>query len=104
MKKNGKRARANDKKKRAGRSPRPKNFFVYIVRCRNGSLYTGTAKDVAQRVRAHNAGRGARYTRAFGPVTLEWSAPSPTRSAACQTEARLKKLSRQEKLEWIRKN
>jgi len=45
-------------------------FYVYIVQCRDGSLYTGVAKDVEARVRQHNAGQGARYTRGRGPVVL----------------------------------
>ncbi len=68
--------------------------FVYLVRCRDGSLYTGAAKDLDQRVAEHNAGRGARYTRARLPVALVWSAEVPTWSDALREEARIKKLRR----------
>lgn len=72
--------------------------FVYMVRCADGSLYTGWALDVAARVRAHNAGRGARYTRARRPVTLVYSEPWPTRAEAMRRERALKKLPRARKL------
>ena len=45
-------------------------WFVYVVRCRDGSLYTGISRDVAARVRQHNQGKGARYTRGRGPVAV----------------------------------
>lgn len=48
-------------------------WFVYIVRCRDGSLYTGATNDLDKRVRAHNAGKGARYTRSRRPVELVFS-------------------------------
>lgn len=72
--------------------------FVYMVRCADGTLYTGWAVDVAARVRAHNAGRGARYTRARRPVTLVFSEAQPDRSAALRRERALKKLPRARKL------
>ncbi len=72
--------------------------FVYMVRCADDSLYTGWALDVAARVRAHNAGRGARYTRARRPVTLVYSEAWPTRAAAMRRERALKRLPRARKL------
>ena len=56
--------------------------FVYIVRCSDGTLYTGWAVDVAARVKAHNAGRGAKYTRMRLPVKLVYSQELPTRAEA----------------------
>ena len=72
-------------------------FFVYMVRCRNGTLYTGTARDVKKRVLEHNQGKGAKYTRAFGPVELVWKKRFKNRSRACSEESRIKRLSRNEK-------
>jgi putative endonuclease len=72
--------------------------FVYIVRCSDGTLYTGWAVDVAARVKAHNAGRGARYTRARRPVRLVYSEELPTRAEAMQRERQIKRLPRAKKL------
>ncbi len=69
-------------------------WAVYLVRCADGSLYTGVATDVARRVAEHNSGRGARYTRARGPVTLLHQEPAADRSAALRREAAIKRLSR----------
>jgi putative endonuclease len=71
---------------------------AYLVRCADGSLYAGVSNDVAKRVAAHNAGTGARYTRARRPVALAWSSPKLGKSAAHRLEARLKRLSRADKL------
>lgn len=71
--------------------------FVYILRCSDGSLYTGAAKDVAARLRQHQAGRGSRYTRARLPVALEWSLKLRTWSQALREERRIKKLRRRTK-------
>lgn len=70
------------------------DWSVYIVRCGDDSLYTGVAKDVAARVAAHNAGRGAAYTRSRLPVSLVWSRSGFTRSTALSKEAAVKRLSR----------
>lgn len=72
-------------------------WTVYIVRCANGSLYTGITNDLAARLAAHNSGRGAKYTAAFGPVALAWKRRKKDRSAASVLEAAIKKLSRPEK-------
>lgn len=72
--------------------------FVYLVRCRDGSLYCGWTTDVEARVAAHNAGTGARYTRARGPVELAWSEECADRSAALRREAAIKRLSRKAKV------
>ena len=71
--------------------------FVYIVRCADGTLYTGYALDVAQRCAAHNDGQGAKYTASRRPVTLVYQEEHPTVGDALRREAALKKLSRAEK-------
>jgi putative endonuclease len=75
--------------------------FVYILRCRDGSLYTGIAKDVAARLRQHHAGRASRYTRARRPVALLWSRRVATWSAALREEHRIKQLRRSEKVALV---
>jgi putative endonuclease len=73
-------------------------WFVYIVRCRDDSLYTGISNDVAARIDAHNVGRGARYTRSRGPVTLVHVERRRNRSSALRREAAIKALDRAAKL------
>lgn len=75
-------------------------YHVYIVQCRDGTLYTGIATDVAARIRVHNTGTtGARYTRIRRPVVLVYvSEPYPDRSTASRREYSIKQLSRTEKL------
>lgn len=68
------------------------------MRCADGSLYTGCTNDLAARISKHNAGKGARYTRSRRPVTLAWSRRVKDKSRALSLEARLKQLSRAEKL------
>lgn len=72
------------------------NWFVYMVRCADDTLYTGIATDVARRVAEHNGddGLGARYTRGRRPVSLVFSEPSTSRSAASPREREIKLLSR----------
>jgi putative endonuclease len=74
---------------------------VYMLRCRDGSLYTGATNDLPRRLAAHAAGRGGRYTRSRLPVVLAWSAPARGRSGALRREAALKRLSRAQKLALI---
>jgi putative endonuclease len=80
-----------------------RSWTVYIVRCANGALYTGITNDLAGRIADHNAGRGAKYTAAFGPVELAWKRRKKDRSEASKLEAAIKKLSRTEKDELIAK-
>jgi predicted GIY-YIG superfamily endonuclease len=68
------------------------DWHVYIVRCADGSLYTGIARDVEARVRQHNAGDGARYTRARLPVELVYREAVPDRSSALKREYAIKRL------------
>jgi putative endonuclease len=73
-------------------------WFVYLVRCRDGSLYTGISNDVDARVAVHNQGRGARYTRSRRPVTLVYVERRRSRATAQSREAAIKALPRREKL------
>jgi putative endonuclease len=76
-------------------------WSAYIVRCRDGSLYSGVSTDVGRRVAQHNAGTGAKYTRARRPVELVWRRDRLAKPAAHRLEARLKRLSRPAKLAVI---
>jgi putative endonuclease len=75
--------------------------FVYLLRCRDGSLYCGWTDDLDQRVGTHNAGKGARYTRSRLPVRLVWSEEVADRSAALRRELAIKRLTRAEKLAML---
>ena len=72
--------------------------WVYLLRCRNGSLYTGWTVDVERRLARHRAGVASRYTASRLPVDLALAIPMPDRTAARREEARIKRLSRGEKL------
>jgi len=86
------------------RRPRPSGdrWLVYVVRCADGSLYTGIAKDVIRRCQQHNAGTASRYTRSRLPVKLVYQESLASRGLALRREAAIKALSRQEKLALIR--
>jgi len=71
--------------------------FVYILRCADGSLYTGVAKDLAVRIERHRAGRASRYTRAHLPVRLVWWRELASWAEALREEHRIKQLRRREK-------
>ena len=75
--------------------------WVYILRCGDGSLYTGWTNDLERRVKAHAAGRGAKYTRARLPVELAYSESLTTRGGAMRREAQIKRFTRAEKLALI---
>lgn len=81
-----------------------KTWHVYIVRCRNDALYTGITTDLTRRVNEHNQGRGARYTRANGPVELEYVELAPSHTDALRRERTIKQLPRKKKLELIGKS
>ena len=72
--------------------------YTYILRCADGSLYTGWTNDLEKRLMAHNSGKGAKYTRSRRPVELMYYESFPTKSEAMHREAEIKKLSREEKL------
>jgi len=80
--------------------PRP-GWWVYLLRCRDGSLYTGATCDLGRRLRLHAAGKGARYTRSRLPVTLVHQEPAAGRSAALRREAAIKRLGRPAKLALV---
>jgi putative endonuclease len=72
-------------------------WFVYVVRCGDGSLYTGIARDVEARIAAHAAGRGARYTRSRGPFELCATRRCASKTNALRLELAIKRLSRSHK-------
>ena len=72
-------------------------WSVYILRCADKTLYTGISNNVEKRLSVHNAGKGAKYTRARLPVVLVWSRQMKTATAARVREAKIKKMTRQEK-------
>ena len=76
-------------------------YWVYILRCRDGTLYTGITDDLDRRIQAHNAGVGAKYTRGRGPVELVYREAQPDKSSALRREYAVKRLTRQEKLRLI---
>jgi predicted GIY-YIG superfamily endonuclease len=76
----------------------PKSCWqVYLLRCRDGSLYTGITNDLPKRLKVHAAGKASRYTRSRLPVSLAYTEPQPSKSRALTREAAIKKLSRQQK-------
>ena len=77
------------------------DWYVYILRCGDGSLYTGITDDIDRRLAAHRAGHGAKYTRGRGPLELVYRERQPDKSAALRRECRIKRLSRAEKLALI---
>ena len=77
-------------------------WTVYILRCADGTLYTGIAPDVEKRLRKHNEGKGAKYTRGRTPVELVYWEEHPNRAEATKREYQIKQLSRAEKLELIK--
>jgi putative endonuclease len=76
-------------------------WWVYLVRCRDGSLYAGCTNNLTRRLLAHNAGKGAAYTRSRGPVALAWWEVQPDRSAALRREWAIKQLTRRQKLALV---
>jgi putative endonuclease len=76
-------------------------WVTYMVRCSDGTLYTGVTNDIEKRVKTHNAGKGAKYTRSRLPVTLVYMETHSDRSTAQRAEAGLKGLKRAEKIEMI---
>ena len=75
--------------------------FCYMLRCADGTLYTGWTKDLEQRLQTHNAGKGGRYTRSRLPVELVYREEFETKEEAMSREWHLKRLTRQEKLRLI---
>ena len=80
-----------------------KTWSVYILRCADGTLYTGVTTDVAKRLKVHQSGKGAKYTRGRGPLELVYREGCPDKGAALKRELAIKALSRDEKLKLIEK-
>jgi putative endonuclease len=78
-------------------------YYLYILKCRDKTLYTGITTDLKRRIEEHNIGKvGARYTRSRRPVELAYSKKFKSRSSASKEECRIKKMTREEKMEIIR--
>ena len=76
--------------------------YTYVVRCSDGSLYTGWTNDLEKRILAHNEGKGAKYTKTRRPVELIYYEEFPTREEAMSREWKIKHMSRKQKLKMIR--
>ena len=79
-------------------------WTVYILRCGDGTLYTGCTNNLPRRLAAHQSGRGAKYTRSRPPVALAYQETAKDKSAALRRELAIKRLTRREKLALIEKN
>lgn len=75
--------------------------YTYILKCSDGTYYTGWTNDLQKRVKVHNEGKGGKYTRSRLPVTLVYQECFHTRQEAMRREAAIKKLSRKKKIELI---
>lgn len=75
-----------------------KKWTLYILKCKDGTLYTGITDDLQRRLQAHRTGKGAKYTRGRGPLTLCYVEECESHSCALRRELAVKKLSRSEKL------
>lgn len=73
------------------------SWYVYMLRCGDGTLYTGITDDIPRRLAAHRAGKGAKYTRGRGPLELVYQEQVPDKSAALRREYQIKRLPKQEK-------
>ena len=78
--------------------------YTYILRCRDGSLYTGWTNNLEKRLNCHNAGKGAKYTKARLPVELAYFETFQTKKEAMQREWEIKKMTRKEKIALIEEN
>lgn len=76
---------------------KPVGWVVYVLRCADGTLYTGITTDTDRRVAQHNAGTASKYTRARRPVSVAYTEAQPDRSAASKREAAIKALTRRQK-------
>lgn len=75
--------------------------YTYIVKCKDGSLYTGWTNDLEKRIRAHNEGKGAKYTKSRRPVTLVYYETFETKEEAMSREYHIKRMNRKEKEELV---
>lgn len=76
-------------------------WYVYILRCGDGTLYTGITDNVARRLSVHRAGKGAKYTRGRGPLELVYQEEQPDKGSALRREREIKQLRRAQKEEII---
>lgn len=80
-------------------------WFVYVVKCKDGSLYTGITTNISRRIYEHNSSKfGAKYTKARRPVVLKYLTKAKNKSVASKEECRIKDMSRKEKIELIKNN
>ena len=79
-----------------------KIWYLYILECADGTLYTGITDDVPRRLEQHNSGKGAKYTRGRGPVQLRYQEVCGSHGDALRREIQIKRLTQQEKLELIK--
>ena len=79
-------------------------WWLYMLRCADGTLYTGITTDVERRLAEHNSGRGAKYTRSRRPVEVVYREPCPDKSAALRREIAVKRLSRAHKCKLMEGN
>lgn len=77
--------------------------YTYILKCADGTFYTGWTTDITRRLKEHNAGRGAKYTKTRRPVELVYLEESETRREAMKREIQIKKMTRKRKLALIEK-
>jgi len=75
--------------------------YIYIVECKDGTLYTGWTNDIERRINQHNKGKGGKYTRSRYPVLLKYSEVFQTKIEAMRREYEIKKLTREEKLKLL---
>lgn len=94
-------AMTSDEASRDAHAPAEGSYYMYVVQCADGTLYTGYTRDVAARIAQHNKGRGAKYTRSRGPVHLAACAEFATQHEARSAEFRFKRLARSRKLALI---
>ncbi len=78
-----------------------KKAYMYVVECSDGSLYTGYTTDVTRRIKTHNAGKGAKYTKPRLPVSLLYQEAFDSKEAAMSAESYFKQKTRQQKLDYI---
>ena len=76
--------------------------YIYILKCADGSLYTGWTNDLEKRLKAHNSGKGGKYTRSHRPVELSYYETFQETTEAMRRETEIKKMTRAQKLELIR--
>ncbi|MDD5660778.1 MAG: GIY-YIG nuclease family protein [Candidatus Omnitrophica bacterium] len=83
-------------------SKKVQSWYVYILKCKNSSLYTGITNNLQRRLNVHRQGKGAKYTNSFGVLGIVYRKKYPTKQEALMQEARIKKLTRKDKLALIK--